>query len=91
MHVNQTTTAFIDLQMDIINLFVTRTGIDGYSRLIVYMECSINNEASTALNTFCHGVQRYGLPSRVCCDHGRENTQVARKGSELIYHWEFHP
>lgn len=56
--------------------FVTHGGIDGYSRLIVYMQCS-TNVSSTVLGVFQQGVQRYGLLSRVRCDHGGENTQVA--------------
>ena len=51
--------------------FITHAGIDGYSRLIVFMECSTNNAASTVLSAFQRGVQKYGLPSRFRCDHGR--------------------
>ena len=58
--------------------FITHAGIDGYSRMIVYMECSTNNAADTVLNAFVRGVENYGLPSRVRCDFGRENTKVAR-------------
>ena len=57
---------------------MTHAGIDGYSRLIVYMKCSTNNRASTVLAEFLKGVQSYGLPSRVRSDCGRENMQVAR-------------
>ena len=41
------------------------------------MQCSTNNAASTVLSVFQHGVRRYGLPSRIRCDHVGENTQVA--------------
>ena len=58
--------------------FVTHAGVDGYSRMIVYMRCSTNNRSSTVLNAFLEGVQRFGVPSRVRSDYGGENMQVAR-------------
>lgn len=58
--------------------FVTHAGIDGYSRMVVYMQCSSNNRSSTVLNAFLAGVQRFGMPSRVRSDRGGENMHVAR-------------
>jgi len=52
--------------------------IDGYSRLIVFLCCSNNNHSSTVFSHFMSAVQRYGLPSRVRSDQGRENVMVAR-------------
>ena len=57
---------------------VTHAGIDGYSRLIVFMHCSNNNKASTVYNQFLEASRLYGLPSRVRTDQGRENTLIAR-------------
>ena len=56
---------------------VTHAGIDGYSRMVVYMGCSNNNRADTVYTLFLEGVRYYSLPSRVRCDQGRENTLVA--------------
>ena len=52
-------------------------GIDGYSRLIVYLQCSTNNRASTVASLFFSAVHTFGLPSRVWSDKGGENVDVA--------------
>nr|XP_055036502.1 uncharacterized protein LOC129423984 [Misgurnus anguillicaudatus] len=52
--------------------------VDGFSRTIIYLACLDNNRASSVLSLFIAGVQNFGTPSRVRCDHGLENTGVAR-------------
>ncbi|XP_028258071.1 uncharacterized protein LOC114442995 [Parambassis ranga] len=52
--------------------------VDGFSRTIIYLACVDNNRASSVLSLFIDGVHNFGLPSRVRCDHGLENTGVAR-------------
>ncbi len=56
--------------------FVTHAGIDGYSRLIVYMRCS-DNKSSTVYRAFLEAVKKYALPSRVRSDHSGEHVLVA--------------
>ena len=63
--------------------FVTHAGIDGYSRMVTFLKCSTNNAASTVYDAFISAVHQYGLPSRVRCDQGGENYQVAR---HMIHH-----
>ena len=58
--------------------FIVHGGIDGFSRMIVYLNAASNNCATTVFNCFCEAVHQSGLPSRVRSDMGGENTQVAR-------------
>ena len=52
-------------------------GVDGYSRMIVYLQCSNNNRAETVVQLFTEAVSAYALPSRVRENRGGENVQVA--------------
>lgn len=53
------------------------SGIDGFSRLITYLKCSDNNCASTVLVHFRNAIESHGLPSRIRCDFGIENVDIA--------------
>ena len=58
--------------------FVIHGCIDGYSRTVIYVRCTNNNRASTAVSFFQQGVSHFGLPHRVRGDHGTENVDIAR-------------
>ena len=47
---------------------VVHGGIDGFSRIPVYLVASSNNKADTVLSAFINAVETYGLPSRVRAD-----------------------
>ncbi len=47
--------------------------IDGFSRAIIYLECTTKNGI-----LFKSGIEEFGLPSRVRGDHGVDNVDVAR-------------
>ena len=53
-------------------------GIDGFSREIVYLSASNNNQSSTVLTAFIAAVEQYGLPSRVRSDKGSENVGISQ-------------
>ena len=50
--------------------FVIHGGMDGFSRLIVFLKCSTNNRSDTVLDLFLTATQRFEWPSRVRSDHG---------------------
>ena len=56
---------------------VVHGGIDGFSRLPVYLRVSTDNTSDTVLKYFRAAVAAYGLPSRVRCDKGGENVKVS--------------
>lgn len=55
---------------------VIHGGIDGYSRVVIYLQASTNNTSDTAFEAFRKGVSEYGLPSRVRTDKGGENVGI---------------
>ena len=56
--------------------FIIHVCIDGTTRLLVYVSCC-NNKADTVLSLFQNGEELWGLPSRVRCDYGMENSYVS--------------
>ena len=46
---------------------IIQGGIDGYSRLPVYLVASNNNRSDTVLKAFLRAVNSFGLPSPICC------------------------
>ena len=50
--------------------------IDGFSRLVLYVNCKNNNRSDTVLQLFAAATREYGLPSRVRSDKGGENFGV---------------
>lgn len=57
--------------------FIIHGCIDGFSRRISYLFAATNNKAETVLHAFMKGCELMGLPEKVRCDKGRENTGVA--------------
>ena len=59
-------------------MFVVHAAVDGFSRVIPFIQCSDNNRADTVLEKFYSGVTRFGLPEKIRSDHGGENTEIWR-------------
>ena len=57
---------------------IVHGGVDGFSRTLVFLNCSNNNRAATNLSFFKDGVRRYGLPEKVRTDLGGENVDIWR-------------
>ncbi|XP_013889899.1 uncharacterized protein LOC106537082 [Austrofundulus limnaeus] len=55
---------------------VIHGAVDGFSRLILFLQASNNNRSSTVLSAFVRAIARYGPPSRVRTDRGGENNSV---------------
>ena len=53
-------------------------GIDGYSRAIVYLAASTNNQSLTVYKLFTAATKELGVPSRVRSDKGGENILVCQ-------------
>ena len=55
---------------------VVHGAIDGYSRMIPFLYCSMNNRAETVYRLFQNAISIFGLPKRVRTDGGGENVDV---------------
>lgn len=58
--------------------FVIYGGIDGFSQLVTYLHCWMNNRSETVLDLFLKETDEYGVPSRVRSDHGGKNVLIWR-------------
>ncbi len=56
--------------------FVVHAAIDGFSRLITFLQCSTNNEADTVKQNVIAATKQYGWPIRVRSDYGGENRDI---------------
>jgi hypothetical protein len=55
---------------------VIHAAIDGFSRLITFINCANNNRAETVLEQFVNATSEYGIPSRIRTDQGGENADI---------------
>ena len=51
-------------------------GIDGFSRMMMFLKASGNNRKDTVLGYFLGATLLYGVPSRIRVDHGGENNDI---------------
>lgn len=57
---------------------VIHAAVDGFSRLITYLNCANNNRAETVLSQFMNATSEFGVPSRIRTDRGSENVGIWR-------------
>lgn len=55
---------------------VIHCAIDGYSRLITFLQCSDNNRSQTVVELFNEATNEFGMPKHVRTDHGGENVGI---------------
>lgn len=55
---------------------MTHGGVDGKTRVVVYLKASNNNRSETVRDVFVESTQQFGWPSRVRADWGGENVGV---------------
>ena len=58
--------------------FVIHACVDGFSRMLVFLQCSTNNKSMTVFSAFKGAINDYGVPSRVRSDKGGENILVCQ-------------
>lgn len=58
-------------------VLVVHGGVDGYTRIPVYLHAGTNNRPQTVTDLFTRAIEEYGLPSRVRSDKGGENVGVS--------------
>ena len=56
--------------------FVIHGGIDGFSRLITFLNASNNNKSTTVYDLFIDATSKHGIPSRIRVDHGGDNSDI---------------
>ena len=57
---------------------VIHGGVDGFSRTIVYLRCSTNNETSSVMTSYVDAISIYALPDQVRSDQRGENIEMWR-------------
>ncbi|KAK0138682.1 hypothetical protein N1851_024773 [Merluccius polli] len=55
---------------------VVHAAMDGYSRMLTFLQCSNNNRAETVMNHFSSAISQHGRPLHIRTDHGGENVKV---------------
>ena len=58
--------------------FVIHAAIDGFSRLLTFINCANNNTADRVLEQFLKGTAEFEVPSRLRTDKGGENVGLWR-------------
>ena len=75
---------YLDSNHKLVRLrLVIHGGMDGYSRVVVFLKCTSNNQSETVLENFMEACERVRVPSHICTDHGTKNVAVAKAILEI--------
>uniref|UniRef100_A0A667Y9I1 Integrase catalytic domain-containing protein n=1 Tax=Myripristis murdjan TaxID=586833 RepID=A0A667Y9I1_9TELE len=55
---------------------VVHGAMDGYSRMLAFLQCSNNNRAETVMDLFNAAINEFGRPLHIRSDHGGENARI---------------
>lgn len=55
---------------------VVHCAMDGYSRMLMFLQCSNNSRAETAMDLFSTASSKHGRPLHIRTDHAGENTRI---------------
>ncbi|KAL7377442.1 hypothetical protein ABVT39_027911 [Epinephelus coioides] len=55
---------------------VVHCAMDGYSRMLTFLQCSSNNRAETVMDLFSTAISTHGRPFHIRTDHGGKNVEI---------------
>ena len=66
--------------------FVIHGCVDGFSRLQVHLDVSVDNLASTSLSHFVSSMKEFAIPGRIRIDGGQEFNHIEKFMNDVVGH-----
>ena len=64
--------------------FVIHGCVDGFSRLQMHLDISVDNLATTSLTHFLKSMKEFGIPSRIRVDGGKEYNHAEKFMNDIV-------